>query len=70
MSMKEIEFTIDEKSGEIEMETLGTKGKECEEILDKIQKILQAALITKIEKPEKNMREVIITRTKQKIQGK
>jgi hypothetical protein len=69
MGMKEIEIEIDEKTGEIKMETLGIKGNECEEILNKLQKELQAETILVTDKPEKAMKELIVNKTKQKIKG-
>lgn len=65
--MKEIEIEIDEKTGEIKVETLGFKGKECEEVLEKLQKELQAVLIQKVEKPEKLQKELIVNKAKQTV---
>ncbi len=65
--MKEIDIEIDEKTGEIKVETLGFKGKECEDVLEKLQKELQAVLIQRVEKPEKLQKEVIVSRAKQTV---
>jgi len=67
MAMRELDVEIDEKTGDIKFDTQNFKGKGCEELLDKLQAALSATLVSKIEKPEKAMKEAIITKPKQTL---
>ena len=65
---REIEIVIDETTGEIEMETLGFKGKECENVLDKLQSALRAEKLKQTDKPEKQMQAINVAFGKNKQQ--
>jgi len=65
--MKEIEVEIDIETGEIIFETKLFKGKSCEDILDQIQKSIDAEEISHKDKPEKIQKEKINIKSKQQI---
>jgi len=65
--MKEIEVEIDIETGEIIFETKNFKGKSCEDILNQIQKAIDAEEISHKDKPEKIQKEKITIKPKQQI---